>query len=83
VFPGRSTAWLQARGPGKWMLDLWAANRDQLVRAGLDPARIDNPRLCTGCRDGLFFSYRRQRGEGRLAAVAAIPGRPAPRARIA
>jgi YfiH family protein len=76
AFAGRWKAWVTARAAGKWMLDLWAANRDQLVAAGLDPARIDNPRLCTGCHDGLFFSYRRQRGEGRLAAVAAVPVRP-------
>ncbi len=83
AFPGRWAAWASPGGPGKWMLDLWAANQAQLVGAGLDPARIDNPRLCTGCHGDLFYSYRRQRGEGRLAAVAAVPGGRGPRARIA
>jgi YfiH family protein len=72
AFPGRWTAWATATTPGKWMLDLWRANVDQLVTAGVDPARIDSARLCTSCRHDLFFSYRRGRGEGRLVAVAAV-----------
>jgi YfiH family protein len=78
-FPDRWPAWVRATGPGKWMLDLWRANADQLEMAGLDPARIDNPRLCTACRADLFFSYRRGRGQGRLAAVASLPLRAAER----
>ena len=60
-------------GPGKWMLDLWRANAEQLAMEGVDPARIDNLGLCTSCRADLFFSYRRGRGQGRLVAVAALP----------
>ena len=44
-----------------------------LAMAGADPARIDSARLCTSCRDDLFYSYRRGRGHGRLVAVAAVP----------
>jgi YfiH family protein len=84
AFPREWPTWVTATGPGKWMLDLWRANEDQLRTAGLDPARIDNLRLCTACRGDLFFSYRRGRGQGRLVAVAAVPasltmtpGRPA------
>ena len=66
-------SWVTATGPGKWMLDLWRANEDQLIEAGLAAARIDNPRLCTACRADLFFSYRRGRGEGRLVTLAAVP----------
>jgi len=73
VFPGVSGDWVTATRPGKWMLDLWKANEDQLREAGLIEARIDNPRLCTACRADLFFSYRRGRGEGRLVALAALP----------
>jgi YfiH family protein len=72
-FPGHWRAWVTEAGPGKWMLDLWGANVDQLEMEGLDPSRIDNPRLCTSCRADLFFSYRRGRGLGRLVAVAAVP----------
>ena len=78
AFPDRWAGWARAAGPGKWMLDLWRANEDQLRAAGIGEDRIDNPRLCTACRPDLFFSYRRGRGEGRLVAVAAIPDGPGP-----
>jgi YfiH family protein len=76
AFPGGWHQWVTPAEPGRWMLDLWRANEDQLRTAGVPPERIDNPRLCTGCRRDLFFSYRRERGEGRLVAVAAVPDRP-------
>jgi YfiH family protein len=78
AFPGAWRTWVTATRPGKWMLDLWQANRDQLRGAGLTDARIDNPGLCTACRADLFFSYRRGRGEGRLVALAAVPDGPGP-----
>jgi hypothetical protein len=73
AFPERWRAWVTERGAGKWMLDLWRANEDQLETAGMHPSSIDNLRLCTACRTDLLFSYRRGRGQGRLVAVAAIP----------
>jgi YfiH family protein len=73
AFPGRWPTWATEATPGKWMLDLWRANLDQLAMAGVEPARIDSAKLCTACREDLFFSYRRGRGEGRLVAVAAVP----------
>ena len=76
AFPRQWQTWVTAKGRGKWMLDLWNANEDQLVAAGVTDARIDNPKLCTACRGDLFFSYRRGRGEGRLVAIAAIPPGP-------
>ncbi|MBI2494792.1 MAG: laccase domain-containing protein [Candidatus Rokubacteria bacterium] len=54
------------------MLDLWAANEALLAEAGVDPARIENPRLCTACHPELFYSYRRG-DRGRLATLAALP----------
>lgn len=78
AFPEVWRSWVSPAGPGKWMLDLWKANEDQLSGAGLAPARIDNGRLCTACRSDLFFSYRRGRGEGRLVALAAVPDAPGP-----
>jgi YfiH family protein len=73
AFPGTWRRWVTKAGPGRWMLDLWKANEDQLQAAGVSEAQIDNPRLCTGCHADLFFSYRRGRGEGRLVALAAVP----------
>jgi len=72
AFSGRWGAWVRSVGPGKWMLDLWAANEEQLRGAGLRGDRIDNPRLCTGCRTDLFYSYRRGHN-GRLVSIAAVP----------
>ena len=60
AFPGEAARWLQPTGPGKWQLDLWRANEDQLVAAGVPAASIVNPRLCTGCRRDLFYSYRKE-----------------------
>jgi polyphenol oxidase len=75
AFPGAWEAWMTPKGPGKWMLDLWRANLDQLTGAGVRPDRVDSLGLCTGCRPDLLFSYRRERGAGRLVTVAALPER--------
>jgi copper oxidase (laccase) domain-containing protein len=72
AFPGRWGSWVRSRGNGKWMLDLWAANEAQLREAGMRGDRIANPRLCTGCRGDLFYSYRRG-DNGRLVSIAAVP----------
>jgi YfiH family protein len=74
AFPAASEAWFTPKGPGKWMLDLWRANVDQLRGAGVRAERIEVLGLCTGCRPDLLFSYRRERGAGRLVTVAALPG---------
>lgn len=78
AFPGGWERWVTPAGPGKWMLDLWAANHDQLTAADVDPSMIDNLRLCTACNLDRFHSYRREGSTrlgrlGRLVAVAAIP----------
>jgi polyphenol oxidase len=76
AFPGRWGAWVRSTGEGKWRLDLWAANEEQLREAGIRGDRVDNPRLCTGCRTDLFYSYRRGQN-GRLVSIAAVPPLPA------
>lgn len=75
AFPDGWQTWVTPKGPGKWMLDLWRANLDQLTAAGVAPARVDTLGLCTGCRPDLLFSFRRERGAGRLVTVAALPER--------
>ena len=72
AFRGRWGSWVRSAGSGKWMFDLWAANEDQLRSAGVHGDRISNPRLCTGCRTDLFYSYRRGH-KGRLVSIAALP----------
>jgi polyphenol oxidase len=46
-------------GNGDLRLDLWRANRDQLVAAGLAPEDVHVASLCTACHPDLFHSYRR------------------------
>jgi hypothetical protein len=74
AFPGSWERWVRpvAGRPDHWWLDLWAANADQLVAAGVPPGSILSPRLCTGCRQDLFFSYRKEGLAGRLATLAAL-----------
>lgn len=53
-----------------WRFDLRAANVDQLVRAGVDAARISVASNCT-LSDARFFSHRRDGAEtGRFALIA-------------
>jgi copper oxidase (laccase) domain-containing protein len=52
------------------MLNLWNANRDQLIEAGVQADNVHVSELCTAMHPDLFDSYRRD-GEsaGRLAAA--------------
>lgn len=72
AYPETWERWMTPAGPGRWMLDLWAANEDLLVAKGVARSRIENPRFCTACHPELLFSYRK-RARGRLVTVAAIP----------
>jgi len=63
-----------SRGPsGRLHLDLWTANADQLIVAGLDPAHVHVARLCTKTHADLFHSFRaaRERAGRMVAAIAA------------
>jgi len=72
AYPERWRPWMiPAARAGHWMLDLWAANAALLEGAGVDPARIDNPRVCTACHADTLYSYRRG-SRGRLATIAAL-----------
>jgi YfiH family protein len=71
-----AAAWFAEDGPGHWRLDLWRANRDQLVQSGVDDAAIHLARVCSFDREDACFSYRREgAGTGRMAAVVRL-GRP-------
>ena len=51
-------------------LDLWAANRVQLMEIGVVGSNIDCADVCTSCERNFFYSYRAAGGRtGRLAAV--------------
>jgi hypothetical protein len=68
----------EERNPFKWLwmtppghdpplprlhLDLVAANRCQLLDAGVAPQHIAASDLCTACRTDLLFSHRREQGK--------------------
>jgi YfiH family protein len=58
---------------GKRLLDLGAANRMQLLQAGVGGERIERAPYCSFRDEGMFFSYRRDNGRtGRMAAVIGI-----------
>jgi len=56
-------------------LDLAAANRWQLLDAGIAPRNLVASEMCTACGTDLFFSYRRENGvTGRMLSVIGIRG---------
>ncbi len=57
---------------GRWMLDLWEANRRQIVDAGVPPGSVAVAGLCTAHHPALFFSHRRDGATGRMAAHIAV-----------
>lgn len=58
---------------GQRFFDLWAANRLQLLQAGITARRIETAALCTACHQETFFSHRASGGTaGRFAALAGL-----------
>jgi YfiH family protein len=54
----------------RWRLDLWTANRDQLVAAGVPATSVHLSRECTACNTDRYFSFRAEKTNGRqLAAI--------------
>jgi copper oxidase (laccase) domain-containing protein len=52
-------------------LDLWAANRQALIEAGIPSEQIEVAGICTQCESERFFSHRANGGQpaGRFAAL--------------
>ena len=77
---------LRPDGTGRWLLNLWVANRRQLAQAGIPDGQIHVAAVPTGPdpdgnRPGRFFSDRTARPCGRFALVARLlhpDQRPAP-----
>lgn len=58
---------------GKYQLDLWEANRQIFLEAGVKPENIAMPNLCTCCNPQFLFSHRASKGKrGNLAAFLAL-----------
>ena len=61
---------------GKFIFDLWAANRQQLLSAGVPLANIHTAGVCTICRNDTYPSYRSEGdAAGRFVAVIGRPER--------
>ncbi len=61
---------------GHARIDLQKANHEQLINAGVSPARIHIAPLCTMDRNELFFSYRREKfTRGRVGRLMSVIGR--------
>lgn len=61
---------------GRRRLDLWSANREQLIGAGLQPDRIFGCGLSTLAHPREFHSFRRDgAAAGRMAAIIVVPDR--------
>jgi len=60
-------ACFEAKRPGKWNADLYAIARAKLARAGV--RSIHGGGYCTFSDPARFFSYRRDRDTGRMAAL--------------
>jgi YfiH family protein len=63
---------LRPDSSGKWLFDLWQANRLVLEESGVRARNIHVARTPTGSGAGLFFSDREMRPCGRFAAIARL-----------
>jgi YfiH family protein len=73
AFGGDVTGVLRPDGTGRWLFDLWEANRRQLGAAGVPDKNIHIADVPTG-GDDPFFSHRFEQPCGRFAAVARLSG---------
>ncbi|MBI4320449.1 MAG: peptidoglycan editing factor PgeF [Chloroflexi bacterium] len=64
---------LITQSTGSIHFDLWEANRQLLVQAGVREANIEMASLCTACNTDRFFSHRGERGKtGRFGAIVGL-----------
>lgn len=58
---------------GRWLLNLWEANRQQLIEIGVADKNITVSKVCTAENSQLFFSHRTERGHtGRFGAIISL-----------
>jgi YfiH family protein len=66
---GKGKAFFQEGSNKKITFDLWQANKEQLLNAGIPEDNIYSAEICTSCNVDHFFSYRKEkRVTGRFAA---------------
>lgn len=59
VFPLTEHIIYESKKSGKYLIDLWEANRRQLLETGVQYEHIEVAGMCTVCHPDHFFSYRR------------------------
>lgn len=62
-FKGQEEKILEAKGNGKYQLDLWKANEIVLLEAGVKKGHLAVTNLCTCCNPELLFSHRASHGK--------------------
>lgn len=67
--------WTVPQADGKFLLDLLAANREDLTGAGVPLAQIHQTSFCTSCNNDGFFSYRKEGARGRMMTLAMLTPR--------
>ena len=60
LIPKRSRINGPTKQPGKYQVDLWEANRKELLACGVKNENIEVAGMCSVCHPDLFFSYRRE-----------------------
>ena len=61
------------KGGGKFYVDLWQANFDSLLEAGVPKENISIAKICTKCSSDMFYSYRAHKEKtGRQGAIIEI-----------
>ncbi len=74
-FPGSDDLFTATR-EGHARIDLWQANRQQLMSLGVADERIHISSLCTMCQTKDFFSYRREKAlHGKVGRLMAVIGK--------
>ena len=61
-FGGQEEEILVSKGKGKYLLDLWKANKIVLDEAGILPEHMEITNLCTCCNPQYLFSHRASKG---------------------
>lgn len=75
-FRGNKKIVYMGRQPGKYQVDLWEANRQELTAIGVLPEHIEIAGMCSVCHSDHFFSYRRDgKKAGRFGAGIVLSGR--------
>ena len=66
-------AYIEPSAPDKFLLDLAAINRDQLIGCGVAPEHIEVSPFCTAVHNRDFFSHRREKGTtGRMLSLIGV-----------